>query len=207
MLFWSGVADLGGVAAATAAIAATVITLGVSVLGLFTPLMDESDSGVAWAFSWAIKLIKSPVFTIIGLFVVAGLAIFRQTGRFPPGRAVRGGWCGHGRIDARCDRLYPEWQFRLEWKCARRRGKARGLPYAYCRALGERGFYVTYVTFGSVFAWATGGEWNALDNRGCGNPFEKHAYTYYNPWVGGRARTRFLQGSVEFGVFIRNEIL
>jgi hypothetical protein len=52
-------------------------------------------------------------------------------------------------------------------------------------ALGEWGFYVTYVTFGSVFAWATGGEWNALDNRGCGNPFEKHAYTYYNPWVGG----------------------
>ena len=70
--------DLGGVAAATAAIAATVITLGVSVLGLFTPLMDESDSGVAWAFSWAIKLIISPVFTIIGLFVVAGLAISRK---------------------------------------------------------------------------------------------------------------------------------
>jgi hypothetical protein len=36
-----------------------------------------------------------------------------------------------------------------------------------------------------VFAAATGGPWNALDNRGCGNAFEKHAYTYFNPWTGG----------------------
>jgi hypothetical protein len=48
VLFWYGILIWAPVAAATAAIAATVITLGVSVLGLFTPLMDEPDSGLAW---------------------------------------------------------------------------------------------------------------------------------------------------------------
>ncbi len=149
--------DLGGVAAVTAAIAATVITLGVSVLGLFTPLMDESDSGVAWAFSWAIKLIISPVFTIIGLFVVAGLAISRKRVDFRRGALFVEVGAGTGGLTLGGIVYTPEWQFRLEWKCARRRGKARGLPYAYVAALGEWGFYVTYVTFGSVFAWAQAG--------------------------------------------------
>jgi RHS repeat-associated protein len=185
VLFWYGILIWAGVAAATAAIAATVITLGVSVLGLFTPLMDESDSGVAWAFSWAIKLIKSPIFTIIGLFVVAGLAISGKRVDFRRGALFVEVSAGTGGLTLGAIVYTQSGNFDSNGNVRDDVARHEAYHTRAVAALGEWGFYVTYVTFGSVFAWATGGEWNALDNRGCGNPFEKHAYTYYNPWVGG----------------------
>jgi RHS repeat-associated protein len=185
VLFWYGILIWAGVAAATAAIAAAVITLGVSILGLFTPLMDESDSGVAWAFSWAIKLIKSPVFTIIGLFVVAGLAISGKRVAFRRGALFVEVGAGTGGLTLGAIVYTQSGNFDSNGNVRDDVARHEAYHTREVAALGEWGFYVTYITFGSVFAWATGGEWNALDNRGCGNPFEKHAYTYYNPWVGG----------------------
>ena len=156
VLFWYGILIWAGVAAVTAAIAATVITLGVSVLGLFTPLMDESDSGVAWAFSWAIKLIKSPVFTIIGLFVVAGLAIsgkrvdFRRGALFVEVGAGTGALTLGGIVYTQSGNFDSNGHVRDD--------VARHEAYhtRIVAALGEWGFYVTYITFGSIFAGGGG---------------------------------------------------
>jgi len=51
--------------------------------------------------------------------------------------------------------------------------------------LGEFGFYVTCVTFGFIFAASEGGHITGLNMAGCGNPFEKHAYTFFNPFTFG----------------------
>jgi hypothetical protein len=53
--------------------------------------------------------------------------------------------------------------------------------------LGELGFYVTYVTVAGIIGAAQGGSagYLGLDMNGCGNPFEKTAYTYYNAYTMG----------------------
>jgi RHS repeat-associated protein len=181
VLAWYGILVWLGVSAVAAAIAATAITLGASVLGLFTPLMDESDSGVAWGFSWAIKLIKSPILTILGLFVVAGFAAsgkrvdFRRGALFVEVGAGGSGLTLGGIVYTQSDHFQADGTVNDDY--------ARHEAYhtRTVAVLGEFGFYVTYVTFGSLFAWAQGGPWNALDSQGCGNPFEKHAYTHYSP--------------------------
>jgi hypothetical protein len=40
-------------------------------------------------------------------------------------------------------------------------------------ALGELGFYFTYVTVGAIWGAAQGGSWNDLNTMGCGNPFRE----------------------------------
>lgn len=45
-------------------------------------------------------------------------------------------------------------------------------------AIGELGFYLTYVTIGAIWGAAQGGSWNDLNATGAGNPFEKTAHTF-----------------------------
>ena len=45
-------------------------------------------------------------------------------------------------------------------------------------AMGELGFYLTYVTVGAIWGVAEGGCWNDLNAAGEGNPFEQKAHTY-----------------------------
>jgi hypothetical protein len=64
--------------------------------------------------------------------------------------------------------------------------------------LEEWGFYVTYVTFGSVFARATGGEWNAFDNEAAAIRLKNMPTLIIAHGSADRARTRFRQASAEF---------
>ena len=181
VLAWYGILVWLGVSVVAAAVAATAITLGASVLGLFTPLMDESDSGVAWAFSWAIKLIKSPVFTILGLLVVAGLAIAGKRVDFRRGALFVEVGSGESGLTLGAIVYTESGHFGADGRVNDDYARHEAYHTRTVATLGEFGFYVTYVLFGSLF----GGPWNALDARGCGNPFEKHAYTYYNPFSMG----------------------
>lgn len=185
VLAWYGILVWLGVSAVAAAVAATAITLGASILGLFTPLLDESNSGVAWAFSWAIKLIKSPVMTILGLFVVAGFAIAGKKVDFRRGALFVEVGSGSGGLTLGAIVYTQSGNFNADGSVKDDYARHEAYHTRTVAALGEFGFYVTYITFGSLFAWAQGGPWNALDSNGCGNPFEKHAYTYFNPWTGG----------------------
>ena len=184
-LFWYGVLIFLGVAALTAATAAVVITAVASLASLFTPLLDESNSGVAWAFSWAIKLVKSPVFTILGLFVVAGFAIAGNRVDFRRGALFVETGGGMAALTLGAIVYTQSGFFQADGTVRDDFARHEAYHTRQVAALGEWGFYFTYLTFGSIFAAASGGPWNALDASGCGNPLESHAYTFYNPNVGG----------------------
>ena len=112
---------------------------------------------MAWAFSWAIKLIKSPVFTIIGLFVVAGLAISGRRVDFRRGALFVEVGAGTGGLTLGAIVYTQSGNFDSNGNVRDDVARHEAYHTRTVAALGEWGFYVTYVTFGSVFAWATGG--------------------------------------------------
>jgi hypothetical protein len=165
--------------AATAAAWVVGIWAVVSLLGsILTPILDETNSEVAWFFSFLLKWINSPITTTIGLIAALIVAIaggnvdFRRGMLFievgPGGGALTLGavaWTQSGRFDAMGN--VPDDLARHEAYHSRT-----------VVALGELGFYVTYVTFGAIWGAAEGGAWNDLNGVGCGNPFEKTAHTF-----------------------------
>jgi hypothetical protein len=48
-------------------------------------------------------------------------------------------------------------------------------------ALGELGFYATYITVGGLLGVIQGGPWIGLNGSGCGNPLEKTPWPYDHP--------------------------
>ena len=189
VLFWYGALILLGVAAYSAAVAALVITVVATFASLLTPLLDNSDSAVAWGFSWAIKLIKSPVLTILGLFVVAGFAIAGNRVDFRRGALFVETGAGMSALTLGAIVYTQSGFFQADGTVRDDFARHEAYHTRQAAALGEWGYYFTYAVFGSIFAAASGGPWNALDPAGCGNPFESHAYTFYNPWVDGPSTT------------------
>jgi RHS repeat-associated protein len=165
--------------AATAAAWVVGIWAVVSLLGsVLTPILDDTNSEVAWFFSFLLKWFNSPITTTIGLIAALIVAIaggnvdFRRGMLFieigPGGGALTLGavaWTQSGRFDASGN--VPDALARHEAHHSRT-----------VVALGELGFYVTYVTFGAIWGAAEGGSWNDLNGIGCGNPFEKTAHTF-----------------------------
>lgn len=174
-----GVLFGGAAAAVTGATIALTIWAAASLLGsIFTPLLDNSDSGVAWFFSFLLKWIQSPITTTIGLIAAAVVAIgggkvdFRRGMLFvevgPGGGALTLGavaWTQSGRFDS---------SGRVPDNLARH----EAFHSRTVATVGELGFYFTYVTVGAIWAAAQGGPWNSLNSAGCGNPLEKTAHTF-----------------------------
>jgi RHS repeat-associated protein len=169
----------GAAAVVTGSIIATVIWGVGSLIGTaLTPLLDDSNSSVAWFFSFLLKWIQSPITTTIGLIAALVVAIggghvdlrrgmlFIEVGA--GGGALTLGavaWTQSGRFDAMghvSDDLARHESFHSRTVAA----------------IGELGFYFTYVTFGAIWGVAQGGSWNDLNAMGCGNPFEKTAHTF-----------------------------
>jgi uncharacterized protein (DUF983 family) len=164
---------------------ATAATTGLILFGtaaLFGsvagPLLDNTDSPVAWLFSFLIKWVQSPLLTTVGLVATLIVAIrgatvdFRRGMLFiavgPGGAALTLGavaWTQSGRFNP--DGTVPDNLARHESTHSRT-----------VAAIGELGFYVTYVTIGALWGSAQGGSWNNLNAAGCGNPFEKTAHTF-----------------------------
>ncbi|NUN12960.1 MAG: VCBS repeat-containing protein [Myxococcales bacterium] len=178
-LVGAGLALAAGASAVTGAIVALTIWGVGSLLGsILTPILDNTDSEVAWAFSFILKWIQSPITTTVGLIAAAIVAIaggsvdFRRGMLFieigPGGGALTLGavaWTQSGRFNP--DGTVPDDLARHESYHSRT-----------VAALGELGFYFTYVTVGAIWGVAEGGSWNDLNGAGCGNPFEKTAHTF-----------------------------
>ncbi len=168
-----------GGSAAVGGIVALIIWGSASLLGsIFTPILDNTNSPVAWFFSFLLKWIQSPITTTIGLIAALVVAIaggrvdFRRGMLFievgPGGGALTLGavaWTQSGRFDA--SGQVPDNLARHESFHSRT-----------VAAIGELGFYFTYVTVGAIWGAAQGGPWNDLNGAGCGNPFEKTAHTF-----------------------------
>ena len=155
-----------------------------------TPSLDHSHRRLAWAASCLLKSLRSPVASTAG-FIVAVMArllgkpvdlrrgmLFLRVG--PGGGALALGalaWC-----QSRC--------FQGRWipdplACH------EAVHSRTVAAVGELGFYLTYVTAGVLWARIQGGPWNSLTPQGCGQPFEKTAHTYTaDPPVAYRCRGR-----------------
>lgn len=177
----------------TAAVAVGVTgTLG----ALLTPALDDSDSPARWTASFVLKGLRSPIATTAGLVAAAAVKVRHRTLDFrrgmifidvgPGGSALALGavaWCQN-----RCfgsDRCMTDALARHEAVHSRT-----------VAAAGELGFYLTYLTAGTVWGMRQGGRWNDLTPQGCGQPFEKTAHTFTgdpavaNPCSSGRGRPR-----------------
>ncbi|MGH3781390.1 MAG: hypothetical protein ACRDRO_12385 [Pseudonocardiaceae bacterium] len=166
-----------------ASVAAT--TVGLIIFGtagllgaVFSPLLDNTDSQVGWLFSFLIKWVQSPLLTSVGLAATLIVAIggaqvdFRRGMLFiavgPGGAALTLGavaWTQSGRFNP--DGTVPYNLARHESTHSRT-----------VAAIGELGFYFTYVTIGAIWGSTQGGSWNNLNAAGCGNPFEKTAHAF-----------------------------
>jgi hypothetical protein len=168
-----------GVSVTTAAIIGLIIFGMAGLLGaVVSPLLDNTDSPVAWLFSFLIKWVQSPLLTTVGLVATLIVAIgggkvnFRRGMLFIKVRPGRGAltlgavaWTHSGRFNP--DGTVPDSLARHESTHSRT-----------VATIGELGFYFTYVTIGAIWGSAEGGSWNDLNAAGCGNPFEKTAHTF-----------------------------
>jgi hypothetical protein len=156
--------------------AATVglIIFGVagSLGAVVSPLLDNKDSPAAWWPSFLIKWVQSPLLSTVGLVTALIVVIGRGKVDFCRGMLFvevgrGGGALALGAVAwtrSRCfnpDGTVPDSLARHESTHSRT-----------VAAIGELGFYCTYVTIGAIWATARGGSWNS-----CDNPFEKTAYT------------------------------
>jgi hypothetical protein len=161
-------------------------------------------------FSWAIKLIKSPVFTIIGLFVVAGLAIsgkrvdFRRGALFVEVGAGTGGLLWVRPSIPRVAILTRMEMCAMTWQGTR--PTIRVLSPRW-----ENGVFTSRMSLSVPFLPGPQAGNGMRSTTGAAAIRLKNMLTLTTAHgLGGRARTRFRQASVEFGVFvrlIRNEIL
>jgi hypothetical protein len=181
---WTGLL-LGGCAllqldaSVTLIAAVALLVFGTAALfgAVVSPLLDNTDHPVAWLFSFVIKWVQSPMLTTASLvatiiLVIRGSAVdFRRGMLFiaaGPGRSALTlgavGWTQSGCFGS--DGTVPDNLARHESVHSRT-----------VAALGELGFYLTYVTVGALWGWAQGGSWNDLNAAGYGNPLEKTAHT------------------------------
>lgn len=174
---WSLLLDLAGSGSPVAAALALCGTAGLAG-ALTTPPLDGSGSRPAWAASFLVKWVQSPLATTAGIGAVAftwlrGRPVdFRRGMLFVDVASGAGalalgavGWCRN-----RCfgeDRCLTDSLARHEAVHSRT-----------VAAVGELGFYLTYLTAGVLWARAQGGPWNSLNRLGCGQPLEKTAHTY-----------------------------
>ena len=171
-----------GASVATAATAGLIIFGTAALLGsVVGPLLDNLDdtgSPGAWLFGFLITWVQSPLLTTTGLAATLIVAIrggrvdFRHGMLFiavgPGDAALTLGavaWTRSGRFNP--DGTVPDSLARHESTHSRT-----------VAAIGELGFYLTYLTIGAIWGSVQGGSWNNLDAAGCGNPFEKTAHTF-----------------------------
>lgn len=156
------------------------------------PRLDSSPRRGLWALSMAVKWLRSPLTTTFGV----GAAIvcwargrrvdFRAGMIFVPagkGSSVLAlgavGWAQDGRFAGGC----------VEWPLACH----EAVHSRTVAAIGELGFYLTYLAVAAPWAMLQGAAWNNLSRDGLGNPFEKTAHTFTgDPPVAVAARRRRL---------------
>ncbi|HYN99375.1 MAG TPA: hypothetical protein VEU28_06840 [Actinomycetota bacterium] len=158
--------------------AATWVVFVPALLGsTVTQALDDSDSRSQWLASCAIKWFRSPIASTAGLITASVMKmlgkpvdfrrgmLFLHAGRGASALALGGlAWCQDRCFSERCvsDAL----------------ARHEAVHSRTVAAVGELGFYLTYLTAGIVWARMQGGPWNSLTPEGCGQPFEKTAHTY-----------------------------
>ncbi len=179
-----GVAAIFGasVSVAAAATAGLVIFTVAGLLGaIATPLLDKTNSPVAWFFSFLIKWVQSPLTTTVGLIAALVVALGGGHVDFRRGMLFIEVGAGGGALTLGAVAWTQSGRFNPDGTVPDDLARHEAVHSRTVAAIGELGFYFTYVTIGAIWGVAEGGSWNDLNpGTGCGNPFEKTAHTFTN---------------------------
>jgi hypothetical protein len=143
-----------------------------------SPLLDNTDSPVAWLFSFLIKGVQSPLLSTVGLVATLIVAIRRGTVDFRRGMLFIAVGSGSGALTLGAVAWTQSGRFTPDGTVPDGLARHESTHSRTVAAIGELGFYVTYVTIGGIWGSAQGGSWNGLNAAGCGNPLEKTAHTF-----------------------------
>ena len=182
----------GRIAGATAptrfALWATLVWSGLGLIGaLLTPTLDRHENWFTNLLSFLLKWTHSPILTTVGIVVVIVAAIFGskvglrkgtiflETGQGTDAITI-GAICYAQSGGGNWDGKRPSDLLALHESV---HGRA-------CSAVGELGFYVTYLILGLPWGLIQGGSDGmfGLNNQGCGNPLEKLASEYWDGFGG-----------------------
>ncbi|HET9117462.1 MAG TPA: hypothetical protein VFN75_05180 [Pseudonocardiaceae bacterium] len=167
------------VSVTTAAIMGLIFVGLAGLLGTaISPLLDDTDSVVAWLFSFVIKWMQSPLLTTVGLVTTLVVVIMRGTVDFRRGMLFIKIGPGNGALTLGAVAWTQSGRFELDNTVPDTLARHEATHSRTVAAIGELGFYLTYVTIGALWGAAQGGSWNDLNASGYGNPFEKTAHTF-----------------------------
>jgi hypothetical protein len=167
----------------TATIGLIIFAAAALVGGVVAPLLDNTDSRVAWLVSFLIKWVQSPLLTTVGLFATLIVAISRGKVDFRRGMLFIAVGPGAGALTLGAVAWTQSGRFNRDGTVPDNLARHESIHSRTVAAIGELGFYLTYVTIGALWGSVQGGSWNNLNAAGCGNPFEKTAHTF----TGGQA--------------------
>jgi hypothetical protein len=185
VLGWTGI--IGGVWTLFEldASVATTATIGLIIFGaagllgaVVGPLLDNTEDPVAWLFSVLIKWVQSPLLSTVGLVATLMVAIGGATVDFRRGMLFIAVGPGGGALALGAVVWTQSGCFNPEGTVPDSLARHESMHGRTVAAIGELGFYFTYVTIGAIWGSAQGGTWNDLNAAGCGNPFEKTAHTF-----------------------------
>ncbi|MGH3777760.1 MAG: hypothetical protein ACRDRR_18860 [Pseudonocardiaceae bacterium] len=168
-----------GVSVVSATASGLIIFGAAGLLGaVVSPLLDNRDSPVAWLFSVLIKWVQSPLLTTVGLIATLIVAIGRNKVDLCRGMLFIEVCAGGGALTLGAVAWIQSGRFTPDGTVPDGLARHEATHSRTVAAIGELGFYVTYVTIGAIWGRAQGGSWNNLNAAGCGNPFEKTAHTF-----------------------------
>lgn len=185
VLGWTGILlGIGALFGLEASIATTAIT-GLIIFGVTAALgaalgalLDGTDNRAAWLFSFLIKWAQSPLLTTFGLVATLIVAIGRSKVDFRRGMVFIAVGPGRAALTLGAVAWTQSSCFKADGTMPDNLAGHESVHSRTVAAIGELGFYVTYVAIGAIWGLAQGGSWNNLNAGGCGNPFEKTAHTF-----------------------------
>jgi hypothetical protein len=143
-------------------------------------LLDGTDHPGAWLSSFLIKWVQSPLLTSVGLLATLIVVITGNTIDFRRGMLFIAVGPGRAALTLGAVAWSQSGCFNPDGTMPDNLAQHESMHSRTVAAIGELGFYVTYVTVGAIWGLAQGGGWNSLNAIGCGNPFEKTAHTFTN---------------------------
>jgi hypothetical protein len=182
VLGWTGIIwalfELDASVATTAAIGLIFFATAALLGAVVSPLLDNTDSQVAWLSSLLIKWVQSPLLTTVGLVATLILAMGGGEVDFRRGMLFIAVGPGDGALTLGAVAWTQSGCFNPDGTVPDNLARHESMHSRTVAAIGELGFYVSYVTIGALWGSAQGGSWNDLNAAGCGNPFEKTAHTF-----------------------------
>ena len=162
-----------------ASVAIGLIIFGTAALlgAVVSPLLDNTDNLVAWSCSFLIKWVQSPLLSTIGLVATLIVTIRRGKVDFRRGMLFIVAGPGGGALTLGAVAWTQSGAFTPDGTAPDSLARHESTHSRTVAAIGELGFYLTYVTIGAIWGLVQGGSWNNLNAAGRGNPFEKTAHT------------------------------